>query len=230
MIKKSKSLFAFTLAEVLITLGVIGVVAAMTMPTVIKKYQQHVLETRLKKTYSLFNQAVKMAEAVEGPAKYWDKGLSGNEKENSKKVAEKYILPYVKAEYCDSGSTDNKCAKYVGCGSAAVNYNLSDGTMFSVCTYIATSDIIISISPMKTLKKGQGKFTFYINQDSGIFSPRYYDESLTHDDYINGYKVQYGGGKITVACSHNANAEYPYHACGALLYSENWKIPKDYPW
>ena len=30
---------AFTLAEVLITLGIIGVVAAMTIPTLISKYQ-----------------------------------------------------------------------------------------------------------------------------------------------------------------------------------------------
>lgn len=31
---------AFTLAEVLITLGVIGVVAAMTMPVLIQNYQK----------------------------------------------------------------------------------------------------------------------------------------------------------------------------------------------
>lgn len=36
--------FAFTLAEVLITLGVIGVVAAMTIPTLITSYQKHVVE------------------------------------------------------------------------------------------------------------------------------------------------------------------------------------------
>ena len=43
---------AFTLAEVLITLGVIGVVAALTLPTLIKNHEKHVIETQLKKTYS----------------------------------------------------------------------------------------------------------------------------------------------------------------------------------
>ena len=43
---------AFTLAEVLITLGIIGVVAAMTLPTVIHKYQAKVLETGFKKSYA----------------------------------------------------------------------------------------------------------------------------------------------------------------------------------
>lgn len=39
----------FTLAEVLITLGIIGVVAAMTMPVLIQKYQNRLLLHGLKK-------------------------------------------------------------------------------------------------------------------------------------------------------------------------------------
>ena len=40
---------AFTLAEVLITLGIIGVVAAMTMPSLITNYQKKVWTDQLKK-------------------------------------------------------------------------------------------------------------------------------------------------------------------------------------
>ena len=43
---------AFTLAEVLITLGIIGIVAAMTMPALISEYRHKTLETAFKKTYS----------------------------------------------------------------------------------------------------------------------------------------------------------------------------------
>lgn len=47
---------AFTLAEVLITLGIIGVVAALTLPSVIKNYQHKALETAFKKSYTnLYN-------------------------------------------------------------------------------------------------------------------------------------------------------------------------------
>ena len=49
---------AFTLAEVLITLGIIGVVAAMTMPTLVSHYRHKVLETQFKKAYSTLSQAV----------------------------------------------------------------------------------------------------------------------------------------------------------------------------
>ena len=47
---------AFTLAEVLITLGIIGVVAAMTMPTLIANHRKTVLKTQFKKAYSELQQ------------------------------------------------------------------------------------------------------------------------------------------------------------------------------
>lgn len=46
----------FTLAEVLITLGIIGVVSAMTMPSLIQSTQNKELEVRLKTTYNELNQ------------------------------------------------------------------------------------------------------------------------------------------------------------------------------
>lgn len=53
---------AFTLAEVLITLGIIGVVAALTIPTLMANYKKSVAKNQFKKTYSTltnaFNQTV----------------------------------------------------------------------------------------------------------------------------------------------------------------------------
>ena len=49
----------FTLAEVLITLGIIGVVAALTIPSLMTAYNKHITETRLKKFYSLFTKIKK---------------------------------------------------------------------------------------------------------------------------------------------------------------------------
>ena len=47
-----KSRRAFTLSEVLITLGIIGVVAAITLPTLVAKYQEFVFRTKWKSEYS----------------------------------------------------------------------------------------------------------------------------------------------------------------------------------
>ena len=49
---------AFTLAEILITLAIIGVVAAITLPTLINKYQEHVLKQQFKRAYSNFSQVL----------------------------------------------------------------------------------------------------------------------------------------------------------------------------
>ena len=49
----------FTLAEVLITLGIIGIVAALTIPTLMYQNNKNVEVTQLKKFYSVFNQGMK---------------------------------------------------------------------------------------------------------------------------------------------------------------------------
>ena len=53
MFDKFNKAKAFTLSEVLITLGIIGIIAAMTLPSLVGRYQEKVTVTRLKKI--LFN-------------------------------------------------------------------------------------------------------------------------------------------------------------------------------
>ena len=55
--------FGFTLAEVLITLGIIGVVAAMTIPTLISNTNSAKFKSQYKKTLSTLNQAALMGTA-----------------------------------------------------------------------------------------------------------------------------------------------------------------------
>ncbi len=54
------SLRGFTLAEVLITLGIIGVVAALTMPALIQNYKKYVHSVKLKKFYSTMQQSIQL--------------------------------------------------------------------------------------------------------------------------------------------------------------------------
>lgn len=63
---------AFTLAEVLITMSIIGVVAALTIPSVIVKTQQQEFRTAAKKAHSVLEQAVRLTELEEGPIGEWD--------------------------------------------------------------------------------------------------------------------------------------------------------------
>ena len=63
-IKKRRSV-AFTLAEVLITLGIIGIVAALTLPSVINKFQMKTFEVAFKKEYSVLNNAINLLQLEE---------------------------------------------------------------------------------------------------------------------------------------------------------------------
>lgn len=61
---------AFTLAEVLITLAIIGVVAAISIPSVISNSQQQEFKTGLKKAVSVLNSAITMNIALDGESPY----------------------------------------------------------------------------------------------------------------------------------------------------------------
>lgn len=57
--------FGFSLAEVLITLGIIGVVAAMTIPTLMVNYKAHQLHSQFLKSYSTIQQVFRRMEGDE---------------------------------------------------------------------------------------------------------------------------------------------------------------------
>ncbi len=68
---------AFTLAEVLITLAIIGVVAAISIPSVISNSQQQEFKTGLRKAVSVLNQAITMNMALDGETPYDNANLYG---------------------------------------------------------------------------------------------------------------------------------------------------------
>ena len=67
----------FTLAEVLITLAIIGVVAAIAIPSVISNSQQQEFKTGLRKAVSVLNSAITMNMAIDGESPYDNKDLFG---------------------------------------------------------------------------------------------------------------------------------------------------------
>ena len=74
-LKEKKS--GFTLAEVLITLAIIGVVAALSIPAVISNSQQQEFKTGLRKAVSVLNSAITMNMALDGESPYDNANLFG---------------------------------------------------------------------------------------------------------------------------------------------------------
>mgnify|MGYP002624852226 CR=1 FL=1 len=67
----NKNFGAFTLAEVLITLGILGVVAAITLPSVVSNHKKLETAVRLKHAFALFSNAFRQAESEYGNAENW---------------------------------------------------------------------------------------------------------------------------------------------------------------
>lgn len=103
--KKTLKQKAFTLAEVLITLTIIGVVAAMTIPTLMSKYKEQTYVTGLKKAYSQLQNAWRMIPLSEGcPA--GDYACAFGTTENILKIISNQ---FKLTKYCDKDDTSEDC-------------------------------------------------------------------------------------------------------------------------
>ncbi|MBP3925353.1 type II secretion system protein [bacterium] len=128
---------AFTLAEVLITLGIIGIVAALTMPTLIQKHQERVTVSKVKKFYSIMSQVQLLAIKDHGYLDEWDMPDGVTSVSAVKFMS--YFKPYLEiAKDCgtSSGCLQNGTIKILN-GNNWLNYDsasayykliLNDGT------------------------------------------------------------------------------------------------------
>jgi prepilin-type N-terminal cleavage/methylation domain-containing protein len=82
LVKKSKAkkIFGFTLSEVLIVLGVIGVITAMTIPTLMAKVNEAVTIRKVKKFHSMMNQGLRLTVEELGEIDTWELPKSSKER------------------------------------------------------------------------------------------------------------------------------------------------------
>ena len=192
----------FTLAEVLVTLGIIGVVAALTMPTLIDNHRKAVTETRLEKFYSLMSQAVLSWNSTAYEA--WYKSALGQE---LKSVSE--------------GKIDNMYYKVV----------LADGSGFSAYVNGTSMHFFYCVDAKYCNENDDwgnpsydGKHTFLFSLEDGKFisSMRAY-QNTSREDLLKECKT----GQVL---SDGSSLKGARHACTRLIEVDGWKIKDDYPW
>ena len=206
---------AFTLAEVLITLGIIGIVAAMTLPAIIEHHQKKVVETRLQKFYTVINQAVKLSAVENGDPLDWDITPDSTYASYSvnKEFFEKYLLNYLKV------------ARHGQCGD---NYGdswvcvwLPDGTAFTLRMDVNGVDVIVfPFGKVEGTFNGQQRKKF-------VFNFRKYMTDTETSAGVEPYTFQWDGTleELYQNCT-NGNKNF----CAKLIQVNGWKIPDDYPW
>ena len=222
------------MAEVLITLGIIGVVVAMTMPTLIQNYKNRVVETRLQKFYSVMNQAVQKAELEYGDKKFWYEDVGGlktdadgNPIEGSSKTDDwfqKYLAPHlqiIKKEVSSDGIP---------------TYYFPDGSALAASQAGESRDWVFYVGKPE-------KCRIKHNNDPGIcaFIFEFYPASQSnywkylYDKGFEPAKVGWNGTKENLyagnvwACDKTGNTIDSRAYCAALIQYNGWKIPKDYP-
>ena len=217
---------AFTLAEVLITLGIIGIVAAMTLPALIQKKTNSEVEAKLKKIYSTMNQAIMLSEIDNGPKEYWPNGCNDT---TCEEYFNKYILKYLK-------DVTHKSFKSYGGYNIAIYF--SDGTVlvgkagydyyfFPNAKNFDEENFAIETADGGVNRNGCGTTYFAFS-----FRPSYKDDKFHYKKGFEPYRHS------LVANTKEALTDGPYGCsklgtakvfCTAWIQLNGWKIPDDYP-
>lgn len=224
---------AFTLSEVLITLGIIGVVAAMTLPALIQNHTKKVVETRLKKFYTVFNQAIQMAEVKHGDKKSWYIDASGVEVDEEGKP----ILATSEIDrWFNTYLTQFIVLKRKSDSDGRLLYYLADGTAFQLGTQGNPSLRDIYFYPGNP-EKCQGKDREIVGRCVWKFEYMPTKTSVKWKyAYNKGLVANVYGWDGTEDMLKNDSQRGCYvdselkSFCTMLIMQNGWEIPKDYPW
>ena len=193
----------FTLSEVLITLGIIGVVAAITLSSLIQKHKKLETTARLKKFYSIMGQAITLSENEYGAL---NDLLEPNANKN--KVEDwfnKYLSKYL--EFEKSGKTTYR----------GFTVYLADGTSFYIWKANCTEIYFDTNGDKKPNTMGKDQFNFMLCSES---VPGWADNKHWSSYYIGGTSRS----SRREYCINNARF------CSGLLQYDNWEFKEDYPY
>lgn len=147
----------FTLAEILITLGIIGVVAAMTIPTLINKIQKRTIEAQIKENYAMLAQTMRFAEYDDVESM----PITANSTASMKKWFEQFLAPHLKVEQV--------CFQTAGCWhKSGVVKTLNSGTP-AYETKVGEDESTIGWATM-TFKTAKGAYFNMDGSSSGTTS------------------------------------------------------------
>lgn len=238
------SFLGFTLAEVLITLGIIGVVAAMTIPTLINNQQKQATATKLEKAYSVLSQAFLNAQVEMGTSSGWTPPATSWSQADSNTWWNTYFIPYSKlsvATACPSNNGNGATNKT--CNIAGIKHldgaTFSSGNSFDGCDYggcfvlndgteLNFGSVNSSIAALYVDLNGKAGSNV-IGKDIFCLYFHYKEGKLYFDQYWNSRTTLLSDNDSM--CNKTASSKtLKGMGCGRLIQMDGWKIADDYPW
>jgi len=225
----NKKFKGFTLTEVLVTLAIIGVVSALTVPTLMNTYQKKAYVTTLQKTTAEISSAASLLMTDEGKLKVTGTSLYHGGT-TQKDTAGKFLRDFFKV-VTDCGSAATPCfassySSISGSGTAAVvctdGYAVTLANGAAVCMKVPVN----TVNPVTVFVDTNGTkgpniagrdfFMFYLYYDGSV------DEGVTPDCRKDpSCSISTARATLTSSC---LTAKYPPTGCFARILNDNWEM------
>ena len=220
-------LAAFTLAEVLVTLGIIGVVSAMTVPTLMQNYQRQSYVTQLHKTYNEVSQALLRYQTDRNALNLKEAGLT------TQAAGNEFLNTYFKVVK-NCGADKTPCF--------ASDYKKINGTALTISTAKAESTVVLASGQTIGIYVGNdGAICSMVVDVNGLKGPNIQGRDLFEMfvyDTSNGFIIDdyaAGGGLSNIPLSEaHRNTHFNtyciagggsnFHGCFGKILNDNWQM------
>lgn len=227
---------AFTLAEVLIVMGIIGVIAEIIIPELISNVQKDTTVTILKEDYSMINQVLYRAASDSGGDLaqlflYDSTPIGSSYQTIVTNFVTTNVIPYVKITKDCGYSTTLSC---IGDYVHGLNNALEPGAAMSKYIIFLNNGSSLSFIPDNYLGFWTGMII--IVDINGSKKPNTFGKDVFEMRYYGSEnKIMFFGNDETRNNmlndgSNGCNTSSIGMYCGALIMYDGWKISDDYPW
>ncbi len=231
----------FTLAEVLITLGILGIIAAITLPVITQKIDKLITVSKLKKSVATLNEIIRLSEKDNGEVWEWDFPGTANENYDRNFIEseffKKYFEPYIKIVGKCKGENIQSAAYPI--------YNIDWGVRSTIWSWIILPDgtaIGIFNNPGLESEPGGGYYMWIFIDINADKKPNMLGKDIFIAELVRNKRIVLWGSSVKnrdglindkyhiYSCTKGTNQQYAGGYCGALIQADGWEIKDDYPW
>ena len=212
---------AFTLAEVLVTLGIIGVVSAMTVPTLMQNHQRKTYVTQLHKVYNEFSQALVQYQNDRNALNLSEAGLNSQAQFNS------FVSSYFKVvQTCSNSLTP--------CFLDENSYKKMDGTALASAYTVTNAYVLASGASVRFLHAASGDKIGHIMVDINgqkgpnilgrdLFTIAVYKDGMLDDEGSSAPLTKAARDTLYTNGCASATASAVWGCFGKIL-NDNWEM------